>query len=179
MCKKQCDDCPVITGKDARRLVKAMKNPKPVSKEEYERVRELYNKVNANSKTAERKGIRALVYLGSTQTYPLDNVAPVYMVMSIRFDNGAKIWSENRTWGWLPTLAHARKTVAMNSGDMHETTFNYVIIEKVPAGICVENEVVDVYKWLPDKRDKNHWHGKWVKCQKPKWMGNTSNWTIG
>jgi hypothetical protein len=131
--------------------------------------------------TTSKPKLTGLVYLGSAPVFHLDNTAPVYMVVSLRFDKGAHpgVYSERRTWGWLPTLADARKTVAMNCGDMHETTFNYVIIEKVPAGICVINEVVDVYKWLPDKRDKNHWRGKWVKCQKPKWMGNICNWTVG
>jgi len=118
-------------------------------------------------------------YLGSTPVYSLPGIRPVFLVASFRFDKGAKIWSENRTWGWLPSLEHARKSVAVNAGDMHETTYNYVIIEEVPAGVCVMNRVVEVYRWRPDRQDKNHWRGKWIRCAKPKWIGQAVNWTIG
>jgi len=122
-----------------------------------------------------------VTYLGSSRNYPLESTPPVYMVASYRIDENSTSlkWNENRTWGWLPTLEHARKAVKMNSGDMHETTFNYVIIEKVPAGICVLNEIVEVYKWQPDKTDKNNFRGKWVKCKKPKCFENVLNLTIG
>lgn len=179
-----CSGCPVLTGKDAKQLLKAMKNAKPVSKAKHERARKIYEAVNANSEKkrmskSKSKTTTNLTYLGSTPIYSLEDTEAVYMVVSLRFDKGAHIHSEKRTWGWLPTLEHARKSVAMNSGDMHEMTFNYVLIEKVPAGICVMNELVDVYKWKPDETDENHWRGKWVKCRKPKWTEGVINWTVG
>lgn len=130
-------------------------------------------------KAIKKQGLTNVTYLGTSYGYSLSECPPVFLVASYRFDEGANIWSEKRTWGWLPSLKHARKAVAMNSGDMYETTFTHVIIEEVPAGICALNKVVDVYKWCPDKTDKNHWRGKWVRCQKPKWMKRTVNFTIG
>jgi hypothetical protein len=50
-CKRHlCKSCPVIGGKDATRLIKAMKDVKPVSKTKYKHAKKLYNKVNENSK---------------------------------------------------------------------------------------------------------------------------------
>lgn len=43
-------DTPVLTGKDAERFLKNISNPKPVSKEEYERAKAIYNKLKERNK---------------------------------------------------------------------------------------------------------------------------------
>lgn len=37
-------ETPVLTGKDAEKFIERMNNPKPVSQEEYERAKNLYDK---------------------------------------------------------------------------------------------------------------------------------------
>lgn len=37
-------ETPYLKGKDAKRFIKSMDNPKPVSKEEYERAKKVYEK---------------------------------------------------------------------------------------------------------------------------------------
>lgn len=94
----------------------------------------------------------------------------VYMVASYQYNSSKKIWIGSRTWGWFPTLREASEDVSLNVGDLHETTFNYVIIEEVYAGICSDTKVVEVYKWRPYNGNKNSYQGKWVKCRrKPRW----------
>jgi hypothetical protein len=55
--ESNCSDCPVVRGNDAKRLIKAMKHTKPVSKAEYDRAHRLYDKINANTKAAERQKV--------------------------------------------------------------------------------------------------------------------------
>lgn len=44
-------DTPILTGKDAERFIKNIQNPKPVSREEYERAKKIYDELKAKGKT--------------------------------------------------------------------------------------------------------------------------------
>lgn len=43
-------ETPILKGKDAERFLKNISNPKPVSKEEYERAKAIYNELKSKNK---------------------------------------------------------------------------------------------------------------------------------
>lgn len=43
---------PILVGKDVKRFIEKMKNVKPVSKEEYLRAKELYEKIKLNERNS-------------------------------------------------------------------------------------------------------------------------------
>lgn len=97
---------------------------------------------------------------------------PIYLIASYRFTDGLS--TENRTWGWFSSLEDAVLCAKNNSGDLHETIFNYLIIEECNPGVCVPYKIVKTFKWKPNKR-----YGRWIECKKPDFLNGIINFTIG
>ena len=118
--------------------------------------------------------MKSVKFIGSFSGTPIKENEFIFVITSIESDgNDGKTgwgWSENRSWGWLATEKEAKHAVAINAGDMHETTYDYVVIEKSPSGIPTVAEVVAWYKWT----GKNG--PVWKRCKAPKWSEGICNW---
>lgn len=84
----------------------------------------------------------------------------------------------NRTPGFFLTLEDAKECVEENWGDIHETGYDHVVIEKMPeglyGGITIGNNKEWWYKWEGDRDE-----GKYVEIEKPECTKGTCNWGIG
>lgn len=69
-----------------------------------------------------------------------------------------------RCWGWFAKEKEAKYAVSINAGDMMETSYRYVVIEKQPSGICNIPKVVAWYEWT----------GRY-----PKWSERLVCWGVG
>lgn len=129
-----------------------------------------------------KKKVSGFKYIGSFQRI-LGKEKPIYMITSVRVlspkkgqDPGdSRLQKDRRCWGWVATLKEAKHAVAINAGDMHECSYNYVLIEEVPPGICIEAKIVSWYVFTgkyPQGR-------AWKRCKTPVWVGGTINWSIG
>jgi hypothetical protein len=113
-----------------------------------------------------------LKYIGSFPGIAAEGF--IYTVTSIEIEEGKEIPRKTRCWGWLPTEKEARHAVSINAGDMMETTYTHVVIEKQPAGILIIPEVVVWYKWTGQ-----YPKGAWKQCKAPKWSEGTVGWGMG
>jgi len=87
---------------------------------------------------------------------------------------GGKRPTSSRCWGWYRKLKDAIIAVVENHTDIHEDSYDYAVIEKVPEGVIPMSEDIKWFVWEGDP-DK----GKYVECPKPKWAEITCNWSIG
>lgn len=84
---------------------------------------------------------------------------------------------DKRCWGWWPTDKQAKDSVKINDCDMHETVYNYLVIEKMPpypTGCAVIGYSKQWYKW-----EGTYENGKWKSCDEPEWAENTVGWSMG
>jgi hypothetical protein len=77
---------------------------------------------------------------------------------------------DSRTFGYFVRFPDAVAAAETNRGEMNETIYNYLVIEKIGGGIHSFTESEFWYKWAKNK---------WISCQKPKWSEGMTNWAIG
>ena len=83
----------------------------------------------------------------------------------------------SRCWGWWPTLKEARKSVKCNDCDMHETDFEYLVIESVSPymlAAALDTYTKEWYRW-----HGNNDTGKWKAIKDPKWSKSIIGYGIG
>lgn len=69
-------DTPVLTGEDARKFEESLRNPKPVSREDVERARRVFDSVQVVGPGYQRTDVFTLVHEGQASlTWP-DNMSP-------------------------------------------------------------------------------------------------------
>lgn len=91
----------------------------------------------------------------------------IYSVTSIASKEIAYI---SRCWAWYPTSTQAYGAVRRNDGDMHELSYDYLVIEKTPPGMMQFSEQIQWYHWV--KND-------WKPCKVPVFAKRIANWGIG
>jgi len=92
---------------------------------------------------------------------------PIYIVTVMR---GLNVEADGRTVGWYATLDKAKGTVLNNYCDIHETIYEYAVIEETPVGLYPDIQVEVWFQW------KN---GKYVEIPKPEEVKDLCNWGIG
>jgi len=92
---------------------------------------------------------------------------PIYFVTAIASKERAY---RSRCWAWYPNLLGASKAALRNDGDMHELTYDYLVIEKLSSGVMQIAEQVKWYHWVK---------GAWKLCDTPKFSKSIVNWCIG
>lgn len=92
---------------------------------------------------------------------------PIYFVTSVASKERAY---RSRCWAWYPTYTQAYGVVRRNDGDMHELSYDYIVIEKVPPGMMQLAEQVQWYRWVK---------GAWKPCDTPKFAKGVVNWCLG
>jgi hypothetical protein len=77
---------------------------------------------------------------------------------------------DQRTFGYHTTLHKAESSVKGNVGDMHESLYDFIVIEEIKCGI--HSPVVQEwwYKWN---------HTRWELCEKPDQFIGIVNFAIG
>lgn len=92
---------------------------------------------------------------------------------------------DSRCFGYFEDKDRAMQAVEENWGDMHECSYNFLVIESLGQGIhpdttsdpgC-ENEIW--FKWEGEPQPTDPFFGEWVKIKKPKWSDRIVNWAIG
>ena len=119
--------------------------------------------------------IKSVEFIGSFSGTPIKENEFVFTVTSIESSDGIGCgFCEKRCWGWVATEKEAEYAVSINAGDMQETTYDYVVIEKYPSGIPAVAEIVAWYKWTG-----NYPNGPvWERCEAPKWAEGICNWSF-
>lgn len=80
---------------------------------------------------------------------------------------------DNRAWGWFKDLKTAKKCVKGNWGDLHELSYNYVVIEKFQEGIL--NQPREWwFKWK-----KSAEYGTFVPTKKPHQLEGVIGFGLG
>jgi hypothetical protein len=64
----------------------------------------------------------------------------------------------------------ASKAALRNDSDMHEQSYDYLVIEKMSSGVMQIAEQVQWYRWVK---------GKWKDCSVPKFAKGIVNWCVG
>jgi len=77
-----------------------------------------------------------------------------------------------RCFGYHEDKQSALEAVDLNLADMHEDTYNWLVVEKISAGLHVQPEEEIWYAW-DDGLDK------WVHADKPVFSEKIVNWSIG
>ena len=122
--------------------------------------------------------MESVKFIGSFSGTPIKENEFIYLITSVKSDERSGWgYSENRCWGWVATEKEAKYAVSINAGDMHETTFDYVVIEKQPSGIPAVAEVVAWYKCTGHYPEGRNWR-VWKRCKAPEWSKGTCNWGI-
>ena len=116
-------------------------------------------------------------FLGSIPLYE-GKVGEIFMVASINGPESKRPWKK-RCWGWFMNLADAKKSVEMNSGDMYECEYLWVVIEKVRSGICSGGYTPEQMQWYFYIPHKVYSKGHWAPCKQPKWAKQVCGFTIG
>lgn len=79
-----------------------------------------------------------------------------------------------RVWGWYPTWKEAELAIAQNRGSMHESLYDWLVMEEVQMGIGAGSRVCDWYTWEHELRC---WG---VAFQwSPEWADDVCNFGIG
>jgi len=97
-----------------------------------------------------------------------------YFVTSIEAKDPENHHPDIRCWGFFESEADALESVKGNLGDMHETIYTHVVIEKITEGILSHPENQTWFKWEGDA-----WKGTWTPCSKPQWAEGICGWAIG
>lgn len=67
---------------------------------------------------------------------------------------------DNRTWGWYGQLDAALDAVHRNLTDLHETVYDYAVIEETGEGVCPD---IVSERWFRFSRSENGYR----PCEKP------------
>jgi len=85
-------------------------------------------------------------------------------------------WKEldDRTFGWYSKENEdlARLNIINNACDIHETNYEYVVLEKVYTGVYPHSEIVQFYQWDAET-------GKYKEIPRPEWSKGVCNWSLG
>jgi len=99
--------------------------------------------------------------------------SPIFTVTSVQESNKHEGSESSRCWGWYPTYKDASEAVKLNDGDMHECSYTYIVIERIPWGTLGSSypnyKIMQWFKW------KNN---KWKKCKPPKWSNCVIGWAF-
>lgn len=101
---------------------------------------------------------------------------PIYFITSVYGPKHSR-YGYTRCWGWWPTLKEARESVKCNDCDMHETDFEYLVIESVsPYMLAAAQETYskEWYRW-----SGNNDTGKWGAIKEPEWSKSIIGYGIG
>ena len=75
-----------------------------------------------------------------------------------------------RTVGWYSTLEDAKYIIVHNLGDIHETCYEYALIEGIPSGLYPNILKETWFQWQDNK---------YVEVPKPDKFRCICNWGIG
>ena len=90
-------------------------------------------------------------------------------------DEDIETWVESRTFGFLPTYEMAEDAVLANRGDIHEGTYNWVVIEEISWGTLAMSSGEHAEQWYV----WNDVYKKYHQAYKPKWAEGVINWALG
>jgi hypothetical protein len=76
----------------------------------------------------------------------------------------------NRCFGYYLLEKDARRSVYLNRGNMQESLYNFIVIEKIGQGIHAMAEAVQWYEWR---------HNKWTEITPPEFSVGICNYAIG
>jgi len=77
-----------------------------------------------------------------------------------------------RCFGYFSDKQKALRAADENWADMHECSFNWLLIEKIPEGLHAISEEEIWYKW-------DDGINRWIHVEKPAWSDKIINWSIG
>jgi len=77
-----------------------------------------------------------------------------------------------RCFGYYTTKFNATAAVMENRGDLHESLYTHMVIEKLPTGIHPSPESETWYEW--DRETE-----VWETIDKPEWSAHRINWALG
>lgn len=112
-------------------------------------------------------------FLGSFETLPGQEGKVIYTVTSTE---SSVIGERSRCWGWYSKKEDAFAAVKMNAGDMHETTFQYIVIEEVSEGVPPFSKAIQWFRYVPNKVYSK---GRWVRCKPPEFAQSVINFSLG
>lgn len=82
---------------------------------------------------------------------------------------------DTRCVGFLSSFKEADSMVRSNAGDMHETMYEYAVIEQGKEAIYPMLEVVQWYRFVPT----GDYRGYYVPIPPPEELANVCNFAIG
>ena len=92
-----------------------------------------------------------------------------YFITAIPYYPNESQHLNSRCFGYYPTLDGVVEAALQNRCNMHESLYNYLVIEEIGYGIHPD----------PIERKWFEWLDKWVECEKPEWTIGITNWAIG
>ena len=84
---------------------------------------------------------------------------------------------DKRCFGYYHDEANALQAVFENLGDMHESCYDFIVIEKVYSGVHGRTGGQQWFQWKKVKR-LSQTKG-WVAINRPVWSRGISNWAVG
>lgn len=107
----------------------------------------------------------------------------MYFVTAIEIDEDGienPFIHDSRCFGYYENKTNAIKAVVENCGDMHEGSFNFLVIEKIPEGIHPMPDLEELwFKWINDYSNEGIYDGYWIETGKPEWSEKIVNWALG
>jgi len=100
----------------------------------------------------------------------MNGITPCFVTTVELADNGTII--DTRCVGYFTNMYQAQTVVRENSCDIHETCYNWAVIESFPAGLYPQASYEIWYQWCKKER-------KYVLSAKPKVLEHTLNFGIG
>lgn len=99
----------------------------------------------------------------------------VYFVTGIRNKESSKLIGTIRCWGYFFDLELAKEDVKNNTLDIAEDNYyNYLVIEKIPSGICPIFKGIEEVQWYKHDPSDN----KYKECEKPEWSTSCCQWAL-
>jgi len=101
------------------------------------------------------------------------------------FEDGPDVWKDknSRCWGYTDTFEKAEKDVLGNYTDIHECSYQWVIIEEhVMDVFAMGTGRFQWYHWNDKKEDVPEWQshlGGYERCRQPEWAKQVVHWGIG
>lgn len=94
----------------------------------------------------------------------------MYFITAICNDNRSDYFRSARCFGYYKLALDAVQAVLENRGDMEESLYTHIVIERVGEGIHPIPDSEIWYMWQDEK---------WQQIPKPEWSKGTINWCIG